>query len=213
MTAGRTNFIPDVKVQKLENGKLVALDFASANVEIKVQANGTDTTDYTLTGNAFTFGSSIASGAAIHVDGIPSSIAVNPEVHFKNDTKVENWVAGSETWFTVYGMNMLVPTLKEGTEQSVAAVSSGYLTVLKNDGSQLFNFIFLMKGTPTATDWADGLDDEGKATVTIQGLNALHEAPDKAQSVRVAPGEDPTYAVIIQKFGEVVAYLGVYPKA
>ena len=117
----------------------------------------------------------VASGAAIHVDALASPIAVNPEVYFTNGTKVENWVAGSETWFNVYKMNTLVPTLKAGTESEVSNKTGGALTILKNDGSQLFNFMFLMKGTPEATDWTDGKDDVGKATVTVTGLNELNE--------------------------------------
>ena len=205
----------------------------------------------------------VASGAAIHVDAIASPDPVNPEVHFTNGTKVENWVAGSETWFTVYQMNLLVPELKAGTEIEVTKNSGGiydennpsnnrpgYLTVLKNDGSQLFNFAFLMKGTPDAEDWINGNDDVGKATVTVTGFNELqelftekvteyvndnidrvysgsisldalkaegqlavaHTVCSLAQSVRVAPGEMPDYADKISMFGEVVAYLGVYPR-
>ncbi len=195
----------------------------------------------------------VASGAAIHVDSIPSPIAVNPEVYFTNDTKVENWVAGSETWFTVYGMSTLVPSLKGSTEQAVSNATGGAATVLKNDGSQLFNFVFLMKGTPEQTEWLE--DDMGKATVTVQGLNSLQEwaeqavavgqqyandniqrvlngeiteaqlmaeadqhgkmwLANKAQSVRVAPSEmGNEYQAITSIFGEIVAYLGVAPKA
>ena len=36
---------------------------------------------------------------------------------------------------------------------------------------------------------------------------------NKAQSVRVAPGEMPGYETITSIFGEIVAYLGVTPKA
>lgn len=126
----------------------------------------------------------VCSGSAIHVDALPSPIAVTPEVHLINGTTVENWVTGGETWFNVYNMTGVVQPLKSQTEQGVASATSNYLTILKNkDDAQYFNFVFLMKGTPNTTDWADGKDDVGKATVIVEGENSLEELNGQAEAV------------------------------
>ncbi len=55
MLVGRSDYRPDVKVQKLVDDTLVSISLAAANVEVEVLADGVATTDYTLNGDSFTF--------------------------------------------------------------------------------------------------------------------------------------------------------------
>jgi hypothetical protein len=100
-----------------------------------------------------------ANGAAIHFDslGHPSSVECTLSL---NDTVIDNWVTGEETWFTVYGATQAVGAVKSDLNGAVALLSGGARTVVKGDK---INFAILMKTCEEA--WNDGQDDDGQGSL------------------------------------------------
>ncbi len=110
-----------------------------------------------------------SSGAAIHFDSLASATPVNCALDMLNGTKVENWVLGTETWFDVYNVSAIVPTLKTEVEGVVSQYSGAKRTIIKNGTDnptdQYVNFILLMKSPGDNSEWVT--DDIGHGSVDV----------------------------------------------
>lgn len=110
-----------------------------------------------------------SSGAAIHFDSLASATPVNCALDMLNGTKVENWVLGTETWFDVYNVSVIVPDLKTLVQAAVAGYSGNTRTIIKNGTDnptdQYVNFILLMKSPGDNSEWKT--DDIGHGSVDV----------------------------------------------
>lgn len=107
----------------------------------------------------------VSSGAAIHFDTKACSIAINSALNLINDTLVENWVTGSEAWFTAYNAGVAVTGIKAQLDQGVQYVSGSKRTVVKVDavtGTETVNFVLLVR--QNGDDWSE---DDGISTIIL----------------------------------------------
>ncbi|MBE7080661.1 MAG: hypothetical protein E7371_05425 [Clostridiales bacterium] len=114
----------------------------------------------------------VANGAAIHFDSKAPNIAngkdinVDCELNLLGDTDIQNWVVGSEAWFTAYSATSAVAAIKTGLEDAVQQVSQMVgvsRTVINPDGK--VNFAVLMKTTGDTSDWVN--DNVGHGTLNL----------------------------------------------
>ena len=103
-----------------------------------------------------------ANGAAVHFDSIGHPSGVECELNLINNTKIDNWVVGDETWFIVYGADSSVGMIKTSVNDAVMMLSGGQRTVVKDSK---VNFAILMK--TIGDDWNDGKDDDGQGSLIV----------------------------------------------
>lgn len=120
-------------------------------------------------------------GAAIHVDDKPKTTTENPNnlnvvVNVDTATVMENYVAGTETWFMGQGAAPVAGEMKGSVEGGILQATTtakgfGYdlpeTTILKlseqDQSVQLMNFVFLVRQKGETSEWAS--DANGKAYV------------------------------------------------
>ena len=131
-----------------------------------------------------------AGGASIHFDSRPNKGTAECELVLDAETQIENWVSGSETWFTLYNAKTTVTELKtminSGVVQgSASAVSNGIpeandRTILKmENGKELVNFAILMKSVGEESNWPY---EDGKTVYSPLVTNFACFDPIKSQS-------------------------------
>ena len=115
-----------------------------------------------------------SSGAAFHFDDSPI-LVTNPNGSYLNladDVTIENYVTGTEAWFTAFNLNLAAPVLKKGVNEAIApatitcnADGDPVGAVINSDGTEsgttYFNFIMVCRD--------DGFDDLAGNVTNEQG--------------------------------------------
>ena len=120
-------------------------------------------------------------GAAIHLDDLAvkkESSTLNAVINVDRNTKISNYVVGTETWFVSRGMGGIAPSVKGelngGLQQATTALKSmmpsmfGNLpntaVIVNKDGVEKMNFALLVRsGRGEAMDWVE--DNNGSVFV------------------------------------------------
>ena len=118
-----------------------------------------------------------STGAAIHLDDVPYNKAdtqVISAVTLSQDTVVENFIAGTEAYFTSRGMADVATGMQTQLEQVISQATGGLSTVVKKesiDGTDVtkFNLVLLVRGQGDTSDWKSS----GNENVDAQGQPAI----------------------------------------
>lgn len=127
-----------------------------------------------------------ANGAAVHFDSkapsLPNGKDINLDCDLKllNDTDIQNWVVGTEAWFTAYNANVAVGLIRTKVDaatryasggtpimdgQELVGATGGARTVISNDK---VNFAVLMKTVGDTATWEN--DNVGHGTLGLQNI-------------------------------------------
>lgn len=121
-----------------------------------------------------------ANGAAVHFDSKAPGIANGPsinvdcELNLLNDTDIQNWVVGSEAWFTAYSATSAVASIKadlEGAVQMVAQQVGASRTVVNPDDK--VNFAVLMKTTGDTSEWVNDNVGHGSLNLNVTTFDTV----------------------------------------
>ena len=150
----------------------------------------------------------VANGAAIHFDSKAptlangSAINVDCELNLVNDTDIQNWVIGTEAWFTAYNATPAVTEVKtslEGGVQQVAQMLGVARTVVNADSK--VNFAVLMKTVGENSEWVNDNVGVGSLNLNVGVFDAIKLAGgDMSQAYNIGC----KYA----KFGKDASALG-----
>jgi uncharacterized repeat protein (TIGR02543 family) len=116
-------------------------------------------------------------GAAVHFDDKACSNTAVKNFTLEN-TIVDNYVTGEESWFDAYGMTSYATQIKSLLNTNVNSLTGNTLGVVETiDGSQCINFVmFSQSGSGDTSDYCRADDDESDYEFDAQGIVSLSAA-------------------------------------
>lgn len=116
-----------------------------------------------------------ASGPCVHIDARPSK-TTEPELNLTNGTILKNLIAGSETWFKVYGFDGLAQQLTGMVNDGVKSATNNALQAfVKDNDLDKINLMLLIKSAGGEENLWDSNGKYGYPTAIVTGMNHLAE--------------------------------------